>query len=358
MTKFSASGSATVKRLRTGETLYLTLEGNGVPLFQGIDPSAVAPTPIPSWKVAANQPVLTPHVASSRGNTVKLSNHTWKYNGILLEFTGAADGEYTKDSTGKFEMNKTTGALKIIDDLASTTNYANDVLTYTCTATVGDLSYTMSRDKEVSIVRMGAASYSGALVATKMQIGKGETSTIKSSLYSGSGAVSSYYTKWYKNSESSEITKFAGNKQITVGRDDINGATLFICAFFANSSSNEPLSKVGIRIVDNNDEYLVNFVYISDNRLVDVGKPVTMQGQIINTTTNEVVDLTNATPSWKITAYDSQNWEKTQEVNSDTITLTTADTDRSVQVTDSTGTKKTVQQQNDIELSGTVDFTL
>lgn len=358
MTSFSANGSATVRRLRNGDTLYLTIEGNGKPLFQGIDTSAVSPTPIPSWKTAANQPELTPKVTSSRGSTVKLSNHTWKYNGTLLEFTGAADGNYTKDSTGKFEMNKSTGALKIIDDLASTSNYANDVLTYSCTATVGELTFSMSRDREISIVRMGTASYSGALTATKMQIGTGETSTMTTSLYSGSGQITDYYVKWYKNSESNEITKFAGKKSIEVGRDDIDGSTLFIAAFFANSSSNEALSKVGIRIVDNSDEYMVNFVYVSTNRLVDEGKPVTLQGQVINTTTNEVVDLTNANPSWKIYAYDSQNWEKVQEVDTDTITLTTADTDRSVTVKKSDGTTTKVNQQNDIELSGTVEFTL
>ena len=216
----------------------------------------------------------------------------------------------------------------------------------------------MSRDREISIVRMGAASYSGTLTATKMQIRTGETSTITTSLYSGSGQITDYYVKWYKNSESNEITKFAGKKSIEVGRDDIDGSTLFIAAFFANSSSNEALSKFGIRIVDNNDEYKFNFVYVSTNRLVDDGKPVTLQGQVINTTTNEVVDLTNANPSWKIYAYDSQNWEKVQEVDTDTITITTTDTDRSVTVKKSDGTTTKVNQQNDVELSGTVEFTL
>ena len=358
MTQFSASGSATVKRLRNGETLYLTLEGNGVPLFQGIDPSALSPTPIPSWKVEANQPEETPKVTSSRGSTVKISNHSWKYNGVALEFTGATDGAYTKDSTGKFKMNKSTGALRIIDDLASTSNYANDVLTYSCLATVGDLTFEMTRDREISIVRMGAATYSGALVATKMQIGTGETSVITSSLYSGTGAVSNYYMKWYKNNESSEIMKFASKKQITVGRDDVDGSTLFIGCFFANSTSNEPLAKVGIRIVDNNDEYMVVFTFVSSNRIVDEGKPVTLKGQIVNTTTNSIVDTANANPKWKITAYDTQNWQKTQEVHTDTITITTADTDRSVEITNANGSKQKVEQQNDIELVGEVEFTL
>lgn len=350
-TNYSAQGSAIVRRLRNGDNLYLTLEGNGIPLFQGIDPTSVSPTPTPSWKVTANQPELTPRISSARGNSVELKDHAWKYEGTLLVFNGAADGDYTKDSTGKFEMNKSTGALRIIDDLASNTNYGNNVLTYSCTAKTGDLSYSLTKDRDITIIRAGAGTYTGVLMATAMQIGDGETSVISTALYNGTSLVdaSKYYVKWFKNGETNEITKFRGNKSITVGRDDINGATLFVAQFLASSSSTEPMARGGVRIVDNKDEYMVNYIFVSDNRTVDSGKPVTVKGQVVNTTRNSIIDLTNANPIWQSVVMDKQNWEAIRTEESDTVTITTDDTDRTVDG---------VQQQNDVEVVGTVQFEL
>lgn len=346
-TNYSAQGSATIKRLRNGDTLYLTLEGNGIALFQSIDPTALSPTPSPSWKVKANQPELTPKITSARGSSVTLSNHTWKYRGTLLVFSGALDGDYTKDSTGKFEMNKSTGALRIISDLASVTNYGNEVLTYSCTATVGDLSYNFTRDRDITIVRAGAGTYTGVLTATAMQIGGTETSTIKSKFYEGTVEKDSYYIKWFKNGSEEEITKFRGNKSIEVTRDDVSGSTLFVAHFFANSSAIEPLARAAIRIIDNNDEYQVNFIYASDNRFVDEGKPVVIKGQIINATTNSAVTPISAT--WRCAVMDTQNWDEIRSVEGDTVTITTQDTDR---ITNG------VALQNDIEVVASVDFAI
>ena len=348
-TNYSAKGSATVRRLKNGDTVYLTLEGNGIALFQGIDPTALTPTPTPSWKVAANQPELTPKFTSARNNTIKIVNHEWKYMGTLLVFTGAADGSYTKDSTGKFEMNKATGALKIISDLADSNNFGNNVLTYTGKIEAGETTYTLSRDRDVTIVKMGAGIYTGVLTATKMQIGDGETSVIKTALYAGTALATDYYVKWFKDGDTNEIDKFRGQKSITVGRDDIDSSTLFLAIFFASSTATQPLARSGIRIVDNRDEFMVVYQFVSDNKAVDTGKPVTMKGQVINTTKNSVVDLTNANPSWESVVMDTQHWVEIRTVNSDTVTITTDDTDRKY---------NGIKEENDVEVLGSVDFTL
>lgn len=348
-TNYSAKGSATVRRLKNGDTVYLTLEGNGIALFQGIDPTALTPTPTPSWKVAANQPELRPKFTSARNNTIKIVNHEWKYMGTLLVFTGASDGSYTKDSTGKFEMNKATGALKIISDLADSDNFGNNVLTYTGKIEAGETTYTLSRDRDVTIVKMGAGIYTGVLTATKMQIGDGETSVIKTALYAGTALATDYYVKWFKDGDTNEITKFKGQKSITVGRDDIDSSTLFLAIFFASSAATQPLARSGIRIVDNQDEFMVVYQFVSDNKAVDTRKPVTMKGQVINTTKNSVVDLTNANPSWESVVMDTQHWVEIRTVNSDTVTITTDDTDR---------TYNGVKEENDVEIEGSVNFTL
>lgn len=114
---YSAQNSITIKRLRSNDSLMLTFENNGIPLFQAVDEESGAVSP--DWSIAANQPVRTPKVTSARGLAVSLSGHSWAYNGVALNFNGAESGGWKKDSTGKFSLNTSTGAIKIVGNLAS-----------------------------------------------------------------------------------------------------------------------------------------------------------------------------------------------------------------------------------------------
>ena len=78
MANITVQNHFTIRRLRTGDTLFLTIEGNGVPLIQTVNASTGIPTP--DWTTEANQPVLTPKVNAASGNPVALSAHKWMYN--------------------------------------------------------------------------------------------------------------------------------------------------------------------------------------------------------------------------------------------------------------------------------------
>ena len=65
---YSAQNSITIKRLRSNDSLMLTFENNGIPLFQAVDEESGAVSP--DWSIAANQPVRTPKVTSARGLAV------------------------------------------------------------------------------------------------------------------------------------------------------------------------------------------------------------------------------------------------------------------------------------------------
>ena len=86
----NATGSITIRRLRTGDSLFLTFDSNSVDLWQGIDPESGAVTP--DWTVSANQPIRTPHVSSARGNTVTLSGHSWRRASGVINFTKDTGG--------------------------------------------------------------------------------------------------------------------------------------------------------------------------------------------------------------------------------------------------------------------------
>lgn len=319
---YSAQNSITIKRLRSNDSLMLTFENNGVPLFQGVDDNGVVS---PDWSVAANQPVRTPKVTSARGLAVSLSRHSWAYNGVDLNFNGAESGGWKNDSTGKFSLNYSTGAIKIIGNLASKTNIAGDTLTYSCVATTAGVEYNLTGELSIAIQNMGASSYYLAILASTEQLTSNVTScTLTTKLYAGANAVTEYYVKWYK--DTAAWADKNGQKNITVTRGDVDGTQLFIAEVFQSSSSSQPIARAGVRIIDTADEFQINCYITSANKEVDNGQPVTVEAKIVNMTSGGV--YTPSSASWSMDVMDKENWTSLKHSNTNSISVTTAETDR------------------------------
>lgn len=323
MTEYSAQGSITVKRLRSGDSLFITLENNGKPLYQGVDPEAG--TTNPDWTKAENQPVIIPKVTSSRGNPVSLSSHSWSYNGVPLQFNGAVSGDWVKDSTGKFQKNSSNGALKIIQNLASKTNIANDNLTYNGQATVAGVEYNLTKSVDIAIQNIGASSYYGTILATTEQLTSEVTkSTVKTNLYLSGNVVSDYYIKWYKDDTLWSAKN--GQKTIEVGRDDVNGTQLFIAEFYKTSSDTTPVFRAGVRIIDTLDEFIVVCAITSTNKEVDLNSPVTVTAKVVNTKTNAVVSPASA--RWRLDVMDRKSWKVLKTSATNSVSVSTTETDK------------------------------
>lgn len=321
---YSAQGSITIKRLRNGDSLFITLENNGIPLYQGVDPASGVPSP--DWSQSANQPIVTPHVNSVRGNVVALSGHSWYYNSSTtpLIFSGTVVGEWTTDLTGKFQLNSTTGALKIIANLASLTNIANDSLTYKGTATVAGVEYPVEKSVDVLIQAMGASSYVGFIVASTEQLtSEVTTATLTTQLQLGADALSDYYVKWYKDNE--EWTEKVGLKTITVTRGDVDGTQLFLAEFYNSVSDTEPVYRAGVRIIDTLDDFLIVCYISSANKEVSVGNPVTVGAKIVNQRTGSVV--TPSSPTWRMDVMKKADWSVLKTASTNSIQVTTTETD-------------------------------
>lgn len=334
MSNNSTQGSITIKRLRNGDTFFISLEiANGIPLFQGVDDKAG--TVSPDWTVAANQPIIVPNVTSARGASVSLSFHQWQYNGVTLNFNGTTDADgYKLDSTGTFKMNTTTGALRIVKNLASSTNIANDTLTYSCVATVGGVEYNLQKSIDILIQTVGATSYAGYVNATTEQLTSQKTSTVLSTkLWLGASELTNYYVKWYKDNTLWSAKN--GMKTITVNREDVDGTQLFIAEFYKDSSSTTPVFRAGIRIVDVDDEFKVIFCYTSAQKDVDNGSPVTVKAKIVRFLpdgSNQEITPTGVT--WRIDVMDPKTWKAIKTVNTDTVQITTVETDRNGEMGD------------------------
>ena len=334
----STQGSITIKRLRNGDSLCLTLELNGKPLYQGIDKDTLAVTP--DWGSAANQPIITPKATSVRGNPVTLSNFGWAHNGVALVFNGATSGNWQTDSTGKFSLDNLSGALKIIGNLASETNTANDSLTFTCQASVGGVEYPLTKSIDVIIQLAGASSYFGSVIASTEQITESvPSSTLTTKLMLASQDLSDYYVKWYK--DDTLWSDKNGQKTITVGRSDIDGTQLFIAEFYKSSSDTTPIFRTGIRVADTLYDMQVICYISSENKEVDTGKPVTVAAKIVNMRTNATVSPTN--PVWRMDVMEKSTWTSIKSSATNSITVTVDETDRN-------------GEQNDVEVTAEVTW--
>lgn len=341
MSTYSAQGSITIKRLRNGDNFFISLEiSNGIPLYQGVDEKTGVPSP--DWSVADNQPIITPVVTSSRGNAADLSFHTWKYNGVTLNFNGTETDGWKTDSTGKFKMNVSTGALRIVANLASKVNCANDTLTYECVATISGVEYNLTKSIDILIQTVGANGYTGFIIASTEQLTAEVTScTLDTKLIMGADPVTSYYVKWYKDDTLWSAQN--GNKSITLGRNDVDGTQLFIAEFYKDSTSSTALYRAGVRIIDTLDDFQIQLAITSANKEVAPGNSVVVAASVVNMRTNSVV--TPQSPVWSLRVMEKKNWQEKRRVSTNTITITTADTD-----------DPTTGEQNDVEVHAEVDF--
>ena len=348
MSNLSAQGSITVKRLRNGDTFFISFGNNGVPLFQAVDPASGVVTP--DWTVAANQPVITPQVTSARGNAVTLGSHQWSYNGAALNFNGASSGGWTTDSTGKFQLQASTGALKIIANLASTTNIASDNLTYSCVATVAGVEYNLTKSIDIQIQSVGASSYFGTVNATTEQLTPTVTSTtIATKLYLGATEQQNYVVKWYK--DDTLWSERTGNS-ITVGVGDVDGTQLIVAEFYKAAGDVTPVYRAGIRIIDTNDDFQVEHRYVNSggttsnaNREVSPNNPVYVQAYVVNVRTNTEVSVSGM---WKMLVMDKDSWSILKTVQPVTAAATCTCQVTTTE-TDADGVEKDVEVVSEVE---------
>lgn len=297
--KFDLEAIATIKRLRSGQTIYLSLDTDKA-LFQAVDTDSGVVAP--DFTVVANQPTITPSAKAVSGETVTLSDHHWKWNGAPLTFDGAAESDGFKAITagtgkGLFKMNPDTGQLRIIGNLARKDNYSNDTLTYTGDYVIATskMTGTLSKDMTVPIQKSGASSYVGmATPAQTVLDANTQSTTINTTLMYGTMVfnASDYSCKWYKGSRSNPLN--GTGTTLTVDRDMVDGQTLFICDFIVN---NGVVATDGCQLTDMGDEMMVRWQTSGD---LSKGHPVTVKYTIVKTKTQTAVNVTRASWDYKI----------------------------------------------------------
>lgn len=255
------SATAPVRRTLKGDTLSLSLQTNGVPLFQGLNPDTF--TVSPKWSESGKHPVITPIIGSARKNNVTLTSHAWAYNGKDLGFSFSGTGWETSAVDNRFKLNHTDGSLSIVADLASKVNQDSDTLKYSGVAVSGASTYPMEKSIDILVSMLGGSSYFGGVSADTTVLSKGQTQAVlKPWLFnSAGGEVSSYSVKLYRGS-GTDLAGTYNNPQsgITIHRDKtgdtdklyVDSHQLFVLEFIVDGAA---VYRTGISIDDISDLY-------------------------------------------------------------------------------------------------------
>lgn len=255
------SATAPVRRTLKGDTLSLSLQTNGVPLFQGLNPDTF--TVSPKWSESGKHPVITPIIGSARKNNVTLTSHAWAYNGKDLGFSFSGTGWETSAVDNRFKLNHTDGSLSIVADLASKVNQDSDTLKYSGVAVSGASTYPMEKSIDILVSMLGGSSYFGGVSADTTVLSKGQTQAVlKPWLFnSAGGEVSSYSVKLYRGS-GTDLAGTYNNPQsgITIHRDKtgdsdklyVDSHQLFVLEFIVDGAA---VYRTGISIDDISDIY-------------------------------------------------------------------------------------------------------
>ena len=256
------SATAAVRRTVKGDTLSLSLQTNGVPLFQGLNPDTF--TVSPTWSESGDHPVITPKVGSARQNNVTLTQHSWAYNGTILKFSSDGTGWETSTNDNRFKLNHADGSLAIIGNLASKTNQDSDTLTYSCVAVSGASTYDMQKSIDILVSMLGGSSYFGGVSADTTILSKGQPeANLKPWLFNSAGGdVSTYSVKLYRGSGNDLAGTYNNPASgIRIHRDKIpntddklyvDSHQLFVLEFIVD---NAPVYRTGISIDDISDLY-------------------------------------------------------------------------------------------------------
>lgn len=98
------SGSITLKRLKKGVNVVLSIETENAALYQGWNDKTSIP--VPNFQTAENQPILVPKAVATNRQTASITNGTWYYNNTMLVVTTTATSEgFYKCSDTRFAIN-------------------------------------------------------------------------------------------------------------------------------------------------------------------------------------------------------------------------------------------------------------
>ena len=260
----SKTGAAfSVRFLRNGDQITVVRnvvdkDGNGAALFQVVDTTTGTPTP--DWTQTANQPIIQLGVRSAAGYPTKITNVSWAYDGVTLNFTynGSAWVTASNDSSFQARINGNYYELKIVANLASKTVVSNKQISYEISYVSNAHSDSLQGSIDVLIQQAGSDSHNLQITTNLVELDASNTeATLKAVAYYGKTPVSigtnGYAIEWYQDN-----VKLSGQTgaTLTVNRDMVSGGSIFVAKLLKDGNV---VAQDGQRINDIADEYQITY---------------------------------------------------------------------------------------------------
>ena len=171
---------------------------------------------VPNWTVADNQPTVYVDLMSGTSKVTPDAGGKWYYNNVEIEWADASETAVSTD--GRFQKvnnyptsAKPTAAIKIIGNLASSSNVNTDSLTYTGSYTLGGSPIGFSVSTFIRITGVSSAGIFGFIefVGSNIVTEKNQVVTMYARLFGADGneitataSGSPFSTAWKMNNAS------------------------------------------------------------------------------------------------------------------------------------------------------------
>ena len=249
--------------LRNGDQItvvrnVVNKDGNGAALFQVVDTTTGTPTP--DWTQTENQPVIQLGVRSAAGYPTEITNVSWAYDGVTMNFTYNGSNWVTANNDSRFQarINGNYYELKIVANLASKTVVSNKQISYEVSYSSNAHRDTILGSIDVLIQQAGSNSHILQITTNRVELDASHNeATLKAVAAYGSTPVSigknGYSIEWYKDN-----VKLSGQTgaTLTVNRDMVSGGSIFVAKLLKEGSV---VAQDGQRINDIADEYQITY---------------------------------------------------------------------------------------------------
>lgn len=248
------SGSITLKRLKKGVNVVLSIETENVALYQGWNDKTS--TPAPNFQTPANQPILVPKAVATNGQTATITNGSWYYNNTLLVVTTTATSEgFYKCSDARFAINPSNYKLRIIDNIASASNTSNDMFTFKCSGEAASTSYESEATAELHLQIVGSSA-AALYIEGGCTLSLANASTkLKARFFIDGAEITSGYSYRFFD-ENNKTLQDSTSGEFTATREMVDGIGGIYCsAYKTGDDKKTPLATDFHKITDIGDEY-------------------------------------------------------------------------------------------------------
>lgn len=248
------SGSITLKRLKKGVNVVLSIETENAALYQGWNDKTS--TPAPNFQTPANQPILVPKAVATNGQTASITNGTWYYNNTMLVVTTTATSEgFYKCSDARFAINPSNYKLRIIDNIASASNTSNDMFTFKCSGEAASTNYEAEATAELHLQIVGSSA-AALYIEGGCTLSLANASTkLKARFFIDGGEITSGYSYIFFDEKNNPLQD-STSREFTATRDMVDGIGGIYCsAYKTGDSKKTALATDFHKITDIGDEY-------------------------------------------------------------------------------------------------------